>query len=415
MTTDPNTRYDAIIIGAGLAGLSCAIGLLKAGKEILILEASDRVGGRLRTSDADGFLFDHGFQVLLTEYSECQRLLDYDKLQLGKFEPGAYVWTGSKLDTVADPIRQPGLILSSLASSTGSFGDKLKVAGLKSELAKLTIEDLYAQPETNTRQALKERGFSEKMIDGFFAPFFGGIFLENELATSSRIFDFVFKCFGQGYAALPDRGMAEIPKQLAAQIPDDRIRLNSKVASIEAGGVTLQLGESLQAQDIVLATDMSEAARLESSISDRGWNGTRSYYFSSNSSPLSRPMIALNGSGKGIIQNVSVPSDVSSGYAPEGKSLICVSTSGIEAENPGQVAEELIPWFGTNGAELEFLRSIWVPHSLPRQLPGDLLFESAELKTENGLWLCGDHRYSSSIQGALRSGARVAEAIGKSV
>lgn len=411
MSPSPENAPETIVVGAGLAGLNCALRLQEAGQSVLVLEASDRSGGRLRTDAKDGFLLDHGFQVLLTDYSECQRLLDYDELKLGRFEPGAYVWTGTKLEALADPLRQPQLALSSLAASCGSLADKLRVAALKRRLGGAAESDLYQKPELSTREALAGYGFSSSMIDGFFAPFFSGIFLEPDLRSSSRMFDFVFKSFGNGYAALPSNGMAAIPSQLAAKLPPESLRLNCPVKAAGAKSVTLASGEVLRAERVVIATDMDEAARLASGSRARLWNGTRCYYFAAQASPLPRPMIALNASGQGKIQNICVPSDVSATYAPIGQSLVCVSTEASGEYAPEKVLEELTKWFDSSVENWNFLKSFYVPRSLPRQDPGELEFEKAAPQLDSGVWICGDHRHSSSIQGAMRSGRLVAESM----
>lgn len=411
MSSSSKPDFDAIIIGAGLAGLSCALDLQAAGKSILLLEASDRVGGRLRTDQENGYTFDHGFQVLLTDYSECRRLLDYSKLALGTFDPGAYIWTGKSFDVVADPLRQPSLLFRSLKSSAGSISDKLRIAALKRKLTHASLFRIYEKPETSTREHLRNLGLSPSLIDSFLRPFFSGIFLEPDLASSSRMFDFVFKSFAQGHAALPANGMASIPLQLAAAINPNSIHLNQRVISASSSRVEVESGPSYTARNVIIATDMTQAASLSPAITDRGWNGTQCFYFSTDASPLSRPMIALNASDSGCIQNLAVVSDAQPSYAPRGKSLICVSTKQNTATSPDSIATELGSWFARSADRFTFLRSYKIPHSLPRQNPGDLPFETASLRTEDGKWICGDHRYSSSIQGALRSGAKVAAAI----
>lgn len=404
-------EYDAIIVGAGLAGLSAAISLSEAGQNILLLEKSDRVGGRLKTDRHQGFLLDHGFQVLLTAYPQCKRLLDYEALDLGHFAPGALLWKDQSFDLVADPFRHPELILKTLTSNSGSLADKLRIAKLAAKLATQRIEEIYKKPEISAIDSLREDGFSETMIETFFRPFFSGIFLESELASSSRMLNFVFKCFGSGYAALPSGGMAEIPRQLAARLAPNQILFGESVTQLNCGIVSTKSGQKLHAKELILATDMHTAAHLSPAVEDRGWNATQCFYFSAPRSPLDRPMIALNASGNGVIKNLSVPSDINPSYAPEGKSLICVNVEGDTEVDTAQVTAELQAWFGDRASQFERLKQFSIPMALPRQRPGDNPFSAASLRDENGTWLCGDHRFSSSIEGALKSGERVAAAI----
>lgn len=405
---------DAIVIGAGVAGLRCALELQKRGLKPMVLEASNRVGGRIGTDSMEGFQLDHGFQVLLTAYDECQSILDYDALKLGAFEPGALVWTGSKLEKLIDPWRRPRQLIRSALSPIGSLSDKLKVGGLREKLRRRSVASIYEGDDATTLEYLQTLGFSSDFIETFFRPFYGAIFLENQLETSRKIFQFVFKMFGQGYAALPHDGMEAIPQQLSSHLKPDVVRLSDPVHEIGPDYVLTKDGDRLEAPHIVLATDMETAASLTGgSITDRGWQATQCTYFAAPQSPFSEPIIALNGSRSGSITNIAVPTDVNSGYSRNKESLICVSTS--KPVNKNELLEELALWFGKLTTEFRYLADYFVPQALPRQSPGDNAYGKAPLKIESGHWVCGDYRYSSSIQGAMASGRMVAEAIAESI
>ena len=322
-----NLEADVCVIGAGVAGLRCAIELQDRGFQVLVLEAGDEVGGRIRTDAINGYRLDRGFQVLLTAYAECSRVLDYDALQLGTFEPGAWIWTGGpKLAKVIDPWRRPGQVIQAAFSPVGTIKDKWKVAGLRKRLSGTAIEQIYRGDESTTMDYLRALGFSDSFIEQFFRPFYSGIFLENDLNTANTMFEFVFKMFGRGYAALPAGGMQAIPDQLHSRLRADTVRLDSPIESIAAKVATLASGTTVNTRAVVLATDMSTASQLTGGvIEDRGWNATQCFYFSADETPLPSPMIALNGQGKGYINNIAVPSDVRSGYAPTGQvSHLCV-------------------------------------------------------------------------------------------
>ncbi len=404
---------DVIVIGAGVAGLRCTLELQKRGLKPILLEASDRVGGRIRTDTLEGFQLDRGFQVLLTAYDECQSILDYGALELGAFEPGALIWTGSQVEKLIDPWRRPKQLFRSALSPIGSLGDKLKIGGLREKLRRKPVNAIYESQDSTTIEHLQNLGFSPDIIESFFRPFYGGIFLERELETSRRMFDFVFKMFSQGYAALPRNGMEAIPRQLSAHLNPDVIRLNHPFNDIGPQHVTVNDSDRYEAPHIVTATDMSAAAALSNSkVEDRGWRGTQCVYFAAPQSPLTEPIIALNGSGTGSITNVAVPSDVNPGYSQNGESLLCVSTSKLVAQE--DLNDELRLWFGDKAKEFRYLVDYSIPHALPRQSPGDNPFGKAPLQNESGYWICGDYRFSSSIQGAMASGRAVAEAISNS-
>ena len=233
---------DVLIVGAGLAGLCCARRLHQQGKRFLIVEASDGIGGRIRTDMVQGFRLDRGFQVFLTSYPEAMQQLDYKALRLKPFLPGALVRYRGRFHQLADPWRRPSAILPSMISPIGSFADKLRVARLRFRLLRGRVEDRFQDPETTTIQALQESGFSDSMIDRFFRPFLGGIFLDQELQTSSRMFQFVFRMFSLGNACLPEEGMEAIPRQLADGLPPNSIRFGTPVTQVWQDGVRLDSG-----------------------------------------------------------------------------------------------------------------------------------------------------------------------------
>jgi phytoene dehydrogenase-like protein len=186
-----------LIVGGGLAGLACAIRLQEAGARPFIFEGSDGVGGRVRTDAVDGFLLDRGFQVFLDAYPEAGDLLDKDSLDLRAFRPGALIYTTAGLRRVMDVFREPRHLVESVFAPVGSLADKLRVAALKWRLKRLSAADIARHDDMTTEAYLTRAGFTPPMIGGFFRSFYGGIFLERELQTSSRMFEFTFKMFSQ--------------------------------------------------------------------------------------------------------------------------------------------------------------------------------------------------------------------------
>lgn len=400
-------NVDTLIIGAGLAGLSSAVRLHESGRKVLVLEASDAVGGRVRTDQVDGFLLDRGFQVYLDAYPEAGALLDLAALDLRPFEPGALVWRHGKLRQLMDVFRRPGSLFSSAAQPIGNPLDKLLVAKLRSRLLKKPQEDIWSAPQSTTADYLRRFGFSEGMIDLFFRGFYGGIFLEEHLVTSSRMFEFTFGMFARGSATLPAAGMQAIPDQLAARLPSGTIRLNSPVKSLEGTTAKTATGE-ITARNLIVATDGSTAARLlPDRVTAPRWNSTTCLYFSAPEPPFPHSLIALKGDREGLINHVCVPSVISGSYAPQGRSLVSVSVIGNRSRNEDlteQVSAELIDWFGPAAGKWSHLRSYPIAMALPVTTPGP----SGSEPGGGPVYLCGDHTRSASIEGAISSGLSVA-------
>jgi len=401
-----------LIVGAGLSGLTCAVLLHEAGIPVKVIEASDDVGGRVRTDQVDGFRLDRGFQVYLRAYPEAGELLDLEALQLQPFSSGALVYNGDKLVRVMDVFKHPGNLLESAFAPIGTMIDKFRVALLRFRAMGSSSEEIASRPDIETQEFLRRFGFSPAMIDGFFRSFYGGIFLEKELRTSSRMFEFTFKMFSEGSATLPARGMGAIPRQLAKRLPPQTIRLNSPVASANRNSLLLANGNKIEGRKVVIATHAAQTAEIIPSFAKQApaWRSVSNIYYGAKISPLAEPIIALNASGRGLVNNFCVLSDVAPGYAPPGQSLISVSLLGMhrEADIPERVRDELSSWFGNQVNEWQHIRTDVIRHALPEQLPGSLTPGYIE---HDGILICGDHTTSASIEGAIISGKKTAAAI----
>lgn len=405
---------DVLIVGAGLAGLCCARELHRRGVRFKLLEAADGVGGRIRTDVVDGFRLDRGFQVFLTSYPEAQQVLYYPALRLKPFLPGALVRVGGKFHTLADPWRRPVAAIRSLLAPVGSFADKLRVARLRSRALKGSVADRFCDPETTTLEALKASGFSDAMIDRFFRPFLGGIFLEPELRTSSRMFQFVFRMFSRGEACLPAEGLEAIPRQLAAGLPPESIRLGVRVDKVRPDSVRLDTGEELGARAVVVATEGASAARLLGDEIPAAAQGVTCLYFAAPRPPVEQPVLVLNGEGRGPVNNLCVPTAVAPTYGPAGASLVSATVLGTPPDDDRlrtEVREQLAGWFGPVVNDWRHLRTYRIPYALPRQAPPALAEPERPVRWRPGVYVCGDHRDNASINGAMVSGRRAAEAL----
>ncbi len=405
-------RRKVVIVGGGLAGLACGLRLHESGIPFLLLEAASEVGGRARTDTVDGFQLDRGFQVLLTSYPEAQRILDYETLGLARFAPGALIRYRGKFRRFVDPWRSPRHFLTTAFSPIGSLADKLRMSRLRSRVTRGSLESLFSRPEITTSQALRKDRFSAAMTERFFRPFLGGVFLEPELATSSRMFEFVFRMFATGDAALPASGMGALAGQIAHKLPADWIRLNAKVAAIEDNAVRLTSGEVLTADRIVVACDAHAAARLLGTPPPPPGRSVTCLYFTASAPPAEEPILVLNGDGCGPINNLCVPSQVNSSYAPAGKSLVSVTVLGQHGpEMEGEVRQQLNDWYGNQVDAWRHLQTYRISNAFPDQTPPALTPVEKTPRAINGVLCCGDYLDTASIQGAMISGRRAAEAI----
>ncbi|PIA47945.1 hypothetical protein AQUCO_01400503v1 [Aquilegia coerulea] len=427
--TPPETKTGVIIVGAGLAGLAAATHLNSKNIPFLLVEASNSVGGRVRTDEVDGFLLDRGFQIFITGYPEAKNVLDYESLDLQKFYSGAFVYFNGKFHTVADPLRHFTDAILSLTNPIGSVIDKLLIGLTRIRVLSKSDGEILSANEISIIDLLRNTGFSGLIIDRFFRPFFGGIFFDKELETSSRLFDFIFKCLALGDNTLPAKGISAIPEQLARKLPSSSILLNSKVASIEEfesksnlSSVKLQNGEILKSEfGVIIAVEEPEAEKLLAGKvgsklgHKRLVRSTACLYFSADQVPISEPVLLLNGSGKGIVNNMFFATNVARSYGPPGKTLVSVSVIGTYEGKSDEdlttiVLQELSGWFGDSLVKRwKHLRTYRIEFAQPNQCPPTNLLKSPKIGPS--VYMCGDHWSSATFDGALVSGRRAAEAL----
>lgn len=408
--TEPS---DVVIVGGGLAGLACAQDLTAAGVPCTVVEATDGVGGRVRTDHVDGYLLDRGFQILLTAYPEVERRLDLGALDVCRFEPGAVVRVGGAFHAVADPLRRPGRLPSTLSAPIGSLGDRARLARLVLDVRRHTVPQLLRRPETTTAERLARAGFSTRMVETFWRPLFSGVQLDPRLEVSSRRFDVILKMLAIGDTGVPRRGMGTIPTQLAAALPAGTVRLGGTVTAVDGSGAVLADGERLRARAVVVATDGPTAHRLLGGrVPDPGSRPAACCWFAAPEPPLAGPTILLDGDGDGPARNVAVMSEVAHSYAPSGRALVAAAVPGPDALDPhvtARVREQLARWFDAATADWRHLRTDVVPHGQPAQAPP--FHPKQPVAMGDGLFVCGDHRDTASIQGAMYSGGRAARAV----
>ena len=422
---------DVAIVGAGLAGLCCAVRLEGAGLSVKLLEAEDAPGGRIRTDQVDGFRLDRGFQILLTGYPELVQHFDLKALRLHSFAKGALVRHGGRFHHFSDPFRSSlGSALSIAIDPIVGLKDKLRVARLRGVVKKGEPADLFKKPEMSTRRFLEEYGFSSKIVDRFFTPFFAGVFLERELATSSRYFQFLFRMFAYGDAAVPENGMEMLPRQLAVRLRSRTLETNARVSSIRRNGneFVVDAGKktSYAARQIVLAVDDEQVRSLLNNHNGRNrpagdlvqWNRSTTFYYAADRTPIDGPLLVLNGDGPaaGAVNHVMVLSQVSERYAPPGAHLIAANVVGRAPQSGPQIEQlerearaQLERWFGADVARWSLMGGYPIVHALPLCTHAE--WQQSNPRLRERVYVCGDYRETPSIQGALASGRRAAEAV----
>lgn len=398
-----------IIIGAGVAGLTCAKYLKENGVEVLILEASDAVGGRVRTDIVKDFKLDRGFQVFLTSYPEAQKILNYRDLRLKNLPSGARIRNGKDFFVMPNPLKDILTAPQALLAPVGGFIDKFKVLQLNLQMRGIgDPQDEKQNSGESTLAFLKDYGFSDTMIDRFFLPFFRGAFLERKLETDASFFKFLYSQFAKGDVTIPEDGMQAIPEQLAGHLSSGQIRLNTPVQKIDGKTVYLENGEIIEAEKIVVATDAYSAAKLLGETINTKFNSTVCMYFESGDAleMEGEPYLIINSNSGELIDHLLVMSDIVPNYAPDGKTLVSVSIVGNKEVAEEDIKAELAEWFG--GEKVwNHLRTYKIPHALPQFYKNSA--NISDLKINEYTYRCGDYAAYPSLNAAMKTGREVAE------
>ncbi|GGT55410.1 NAD(P)/FAD-dependent oxidoreductase [Streptomyces althioticus] len=399
---------DVVVVGAGLAGLACALDLCRAGRRVALLEASDGVGGRMRTDRRDGFLLDRGFQVFNTSYPQVKRRLDLGSLRLRPFTAGVVAHTSRGPVRLVDPTRESGASEALTPGRLPGARDLAALAGLTAWDALLPASAVRRRRDGSTSRALKRAGVSDAMVDEILRPFLSGVFLEDRLETSSRFFHLVWRSMVRGSLCLPARGVGAVPAQLAAGLPDGVLRLGTPVSFLTDDGVLTEDGSEIPSRAVVVATEPATAALLLPGLPVPATRTVTTYHHAADASPADEPVLRVDSTG--TVLNTCVLSRVAPTYAPEGTALI--STSVLGADEPGRertVLRRLAELYGTDTGGWQRVDVRTVEGALPAMAPPWPLSRTTRLWP--GRYVCGDHRATGSVQGALASGTRAAREV----
>ncbi|EMA41155.1 NAD(P)/FAD-dependent oxidoreductase [Halobiforma nitratireducens] len=428
-----------IVVGGGLAGLVASRHLAGAGLEVSLLERNDRVGGRVRTIERDGFRFDRGFQVLFTGYPAVERELDLEGLDLRRFAPGATIARPNHRSTVADPFRSPGTLPATVLNPDLSIGDKLRVAKLRRTLRGIDPGEIFSgdsdtADDESIAAYLRNRGFSDRFLENFAAPFYGGITLDRSLSTSSQVFEYTFRTLADGETVVPATGMEAIPAQLADRVADEggTIRTGVTADAVTAGNsdgesdgdVTVSSDDgTLEADAVVVATDPPTARDLtdiEAIPTEARACVTQYYALSAGMDLETGKRLLLNAGGENGERegpNHVVPhSEVAPEYAPDDRTLISATYLGEREETDEELADRTLraleSWYPERAFDgFEPLHTARVSFAQFDQPPGFHEGLPNPRDPDGSVYLAGDYTRWSSIQGAMESGRRAASAV----
>ena len=403
--------YKIHIIGAGISGLVAAQTLENAGFSPTLIESTESVGGRVKTDLVDGYQLDHGFQVLLTSYPAAQKFLDYEALELQNFLPGAAIFTDGKENQIGDPLRDFSLLFPTVFSSLIPLSDKIKILQLNLKLKAKSISDIFAEKEKTTLQYLKDFGFSDQVITQFFKPFFSGIFLETKLETSSRMFEFVYKMFGTGNAALPKGGIQAIPNQLAEKLKTTKFLFNTKVNSVQNGSMTLEDGLFVESDFTIIATDAGQVL-TNLKRETLNWKSCVTLYFETEKRVIAKPLIGLLPKENTLINNIFYHTSLETSIQAQ-KELLSVTV----VDNQNLRDEELINKVKSELKEhfnievIRLIKQYEIPKALPDLKNIKYSLTAEETRYSDQIFLAGDTLVNGSLNAAMLSGESAALAV----
>lgn len=411
MTALPQ-RCDAVVVGAGAAGLVAAADLARAGLDVAVVEAEDAVGGRVRSRRVDGYVIDRGFQVLNTAYPAVRRRIDLDALGLRTFPKGLAVRTDRGLLRLEPSPSGAVAALSLLSGGVVRPSDVFRLLRITADNALRPADALKRRAETDTLSALRDRGLGKRAVNTLVRPFLTGVFLDETLATSSRVTDLVWRSFARGRLTVPALGMQAVSDQLAARAAPARIHLGVPVEAVRPGGVDTAAG-SVRARAVVVAVGPAQVARLVRDVAPPRLNAATTYFHSCPSAAGADALLHVDGRtrrGRTHVASSVLLTATAPSYAPAGRALIASSVVGTEQPDEADVRAAAAELHGTDRAGWEHVHTVHIPDALPAAPPpmGGL---RRPVALGDGLYVAGDHRDTPSLQGAMVSGERAAAAV----
>lgn len=409
---------DVIVIGAGLAGLQCARRVQRSGRNVIVLESEQTIGGRVQTERIDGFRCDRGFQLLNPAYTAVRDWINVPALELQKFGVGVTVRTGLDTTTLAHPIRHPRHALATLRSELTPMSDVLALARwLAPTLIRPSTPSRSAHDQTLC-ESFDEAGLTGRFRRDVLDTFLAGVLADSTGATSANYVRMLMRFFALGTPGLPRAGMQALPLQMAASLGEP-VQVSTTVRALRstAGGVEVTTdSETIRARVAVVAVGPQDVAEL-TELAAPATRGVTTWWFRAPDRPQGGKFLIVDatrsgGGPAGPIWNTAVISDVAPSYAPPGETLVQATTlldrpDGLAGE--ADVRSDLARLYQTSTRSWEVLAHHVVNHALPTQPPP--LTVHGPTWTNDRVLVTGDHRETGSIQGALVSGDRAARIV----
>jgi protoporphyrinogen oxidase len=396
-----------VIIGAGVSGLVAAINLEEAGYKPIIYDKKDRVGGRVQTDYIDGKTYDKGFQILLPNYPAVEKYLNVNLLHLKYFTSGAFVFKKGYQSKLGNPNRDFDLLFPTLFTNLATLSDKLKILKLARSLKKKSFHEIFNAESTTTLKYLKSYGFSEKVIDNFFKPFYSGIFLEEHLKTSSRMFEFTFKLFSSAKAGIPEKGIQAVPNQLANRLKNTTFHFNTSIEKVVDNKILLKDGNEVNADFVIIATDPSPLiSNLKNQKSE--WKSVDNLYFEVGNRAINLPMIGLIAEPDTLINNIHYLT-----LASKQRQILSVSV--VRSHNLSK--DELVERVKRELKDIceievvKLLKHYKIAQALPDILDVNYQMPHTETKLKDNIFLAGDVLSNGSLNAAMLNGESAAKAL----
>lgn len=440
---EPTYHADVVVVGAGIAGLSAARRLTSAGVTVTVLEAAHTVGGRMATEKVDGFRLDRIGQLLSTAYPELRRGQGLEGLVLRPFAPGVLLHSDGRHHRAGVPAgaggargalhavralasaprpgsapRRPAAVpgwqvslpRSRTGAPLGTAVDQARLGAAFTKLAGTPVERLLARPELTAAEALVARGLPARTIDGFLRPLLAALLCDPDLTTSSRCADLALRAFAGGRLCLPEGGAEALPELLARSLPPDTVHTGVRVTSVSTTSVTTAEHGEFRCRAVLIATDARAAAELLPGLRAPDAHPVTVVHHTTDEPPGTGAALLLDADRGGPVAHTTVVSRVDPSRAPAGRALVSSTVLGRPTPHlDTAVRLHLARLYGTSTARWETLAVHHTAEAVPMMRPPHDLRRPVRLLA--GLYVCGDHRDTSTVQGALHSAHRASEAI----